>query len=124
MDPLSIKVSVSSLLVVAATVVKVIHDVRGDYKDAAPMLSSIASECTVVQAALARLQSLMLADSQALESRLTPQVTAVFETALLGCALTLSVIDEELGRLVEGRSSIIMHLSQKCSNISSKKIDG
>ncbi|ERF72070.1 hypothetical protein EPUS_04988 [Endocarpon pusillum Z07020] len=75
MDPLSVTVSVSSLLVIAARVVKVIHDIRGDYKDAEFILCSIASECTVTEA---------------------------FDTALLGCALTLSVLDEELRKLVQG----------------------
>ncbi|KAF7506534.1 hypothetical protein GJ744_011680 [Endocarpon pusillum] len=102
MDPLSVTVSVSSLLVIAARVIKVIHDIRGDYKDAEFVLCSIASECTVVHTSLAHLQSMMLADFQTLRSRLTPQVTEAFDTALLGCALTLSVLDEELRKLVQG----------------------
>lgn len=114
MDPLSRTVSVSSLLVIAARVVNIIHDVRGDDKDAALMLSSITSECTVVHATLARLQSLMLADSQALRSRLTQQVTAVFETALL---------DEEIKGLVQEENGGNRTPNRRNSSISSKEID-
>jgi hypothetical protein len=73
MDPLSITVFVSSLLMVAAKVVKSISDVRDRYKDAAFMLASIASEVAVIHASLAHLQNSMLADVQTLASRLTPQ---------------------------------------------------
>jgi hypothetical protein len=102
MDPLSITVSVSSLLMVAAKVVKSISDVRDRYKDAAFMLASIASEVAVIHASLAHLQNSMLADVQTLASRLTPQITSIFDTGLLGCALALSVLDDEVQGLVQG----------------------
>lgn len=102
MDPLSITVSVSSLLVVTARIVKLINNVHGSYQDAAIVLASIASECAVIHASLAHLQNLILTKSHTLGPGLTPQVIGVFDTSLLGCALTFSVIDKEVQGLVDG----------------------
>jgi hypothetical protein len=65
------------------------------------MLTLIASECAVVHASLAHLQNSMLGNTEALQSRLTPLVTSVFDTALLGCTLTLSVL-EEIHHFIKG----------------------
>ena len=77
------------------------------------MLASIASECSVVHACLAHLQNLVLADSSALHYRFTPQVTTVFDKALIGGVLTLCLLDDEVQELVKGADS--------ASNMTGKK---
>lgn len=100
MDPLSITVSVSTLLVTAAKVIKAASTLRSQYKDAAFMLSAISSECTVINTSLAILQSLMLSDVDRLRSRMTDDIMSTFEVGLLGCALTMSVVEDELSGLL------------------------
>ena len=99
MDPLSITVSVSSLLVVAAQVIQATCELRSRYKDAAFMLAAISTECTVINSSLAMLQTRMLSDLDLLKSRMTPEIATTFEAALQGCELTMSVIQEEMGGL-------------------------
>ncbi len=65
------------------------------------MLVSVASECSLVHASLAHLQNQILADHGALHPLLTLQVITMFDIALLGCALTFSVLDEGVKRFVE-----------------------
>lgn len=64
------------------------------------MLSAVSTECTVINASLAMLQNLMLGNIDDLQSRMVPEVLATFDTALQGCCLTLSVIEEELKSLL------------------------
>jgi hypothetical protein len=100
MDPLSITVSVSTLLVTAAKVIRAASDLRSQYKDAAFMLSAISSECTVINTSLAMLQSLMVSNLDNLRSRMTDHVMSIFEVALMGCALTMGVVEDELSGLL------------------------
>ncbi|KIX95249.1 uncharacterized protein Z520_09166 [Fonsecaea multimorphosa CBS 102226] len=100
MDPLSVAVSVSSLLASGAKVVKAASALRSQYRDAAFMLSAISSECTVINTSLGMLQSLMMSNPESLESRMTYLVISTFEVALTGCALTMSVVEDELGGLL------------------------
>ncbi|RVD85469.1 uncharacterized protein DFL_003790 [Arthrobotrys flagrans] len=94
MDPLSITVSVSSLIIVCTRIIKLSSDVSNAYRNASFVLSAIASECAVISASLTRLQNML---SNQLE-RLGPLAESL-ETALLGCALTMSVLQEQIGGL-------------------------
>lgn len=96
MDPLSITVSVSSLIVFCAKVIKASHDLCSQFKSAAFTLSAITSECSVINASLSNLQSLILEDPERLQD-----ASSTFEIALLGCALTMSVLDEEIGGVLK-----------------------
>jgi hypothetical protein len=99
MDPLSITTSVATLLISAVRVIRAASALWSQYKDAAFMLSAISSECTVINTSLAMLQSLMVSNLENLRSRMTETVLSTFEVALMGCAMTISVIEEELGEL-------------------------
>jgi hypothetical protein len=99
MDPLSITTSVATLLISAVRVIRAASALCSQYKDAAFMLSAISSECTVINTSLAMLQSLMVSNLENLRSRMTETVLSTFEVALMGCAMTISVIEEELGEL-------------------------
>jgi hypothetical protein len=115
MEPISVTAGVSSLLVVAARVIKALHEVHGHYKDAPLLLSSISSECSVVYASLALLQNLYSTNSIAVEGQLSQQVLSAFNTALLGCALTLSVLDKEIDACVKaGRTPEDAAAVKKC----------
>ena len=92
MDPLSLTVSITSLILGCAKITKVAHDVRSKYKRASLTLSSIATECTAVTAALSHLQSTMLSHN-AVEA---PDLMRTTECVVTGCTLTLSVLDEYL----------------------------
>ncbi|KAF3312423.1 GTP-binding protein Rho1 [Orbilia oligospora] len=94
MDPLSITVSVSSLIVVCTRIIKLSSDVSNAYRSASFVLSAIASECAVISASLTRLQNMLLSQPE----RASPLAESL-ETALLGCALTMSVLQEQLGGL-------------------------
>jgi hypothetical protein len=94
MDPLSITVSVSSLIIVCTRIIKLSSAVSSTYRDASFMLSAITSESAVISASLTRLQSMLLSQPDRLGA-----LAESLETALLGCALTLSVLQEQLGGL-------------------------
>jgi hypothetical protein len=99
-DPLTITVSITTLLATAAKIINAAAELRSSYNDAAFMLSAIASECTVINTSLAIMQSLMIADEDILRSRMTGSIKATFEAALIACTLTMSVIEEELHSLL------------------------
>src|SRR5690242_5431723 len=102
MDPLSIAGSTASTLVVAARIIKSLKDVHSMYKEAPLTLSTICSECSVVYASLALIQSSLPAN---LELSRSTQVYSACDTALLGCALTLSVLDKEIQSCVEAKQN-------------------
>lgn len=56
------------------------------------MLSAITAECAVISASLARLQNMLLGNPDRLGA-----LVESLETALLGCALTMSVLQEQIG---------------------------
>ncbi|KAF3933020.1 hypothetical protein ABW20_dc0105758 [Dactylellina cionopaga] len=96
MDPLSITVSVSSLIVVCARIIKFSSDVSNAYRSASFALSAIASECAVISASLTRLQNMLLSQPERLSA-----LAESLDTALLGCALTMSVLQEQIGGLAK-----------------------
>lgn len=100
MDPLSVTVSVSGLILSAGKIIKSIHDLHSHLKDLPLLISSISAECTVVYASLSYLQDM--------QTRPRPGwatiVTDAISTSLMGCALTLSVLDKDIDAcLVAGR---------------------
>ena len=92
MDPLSLTVSITSLILGCAKITKVASDLRSQYKRASLTLSSIATECTAVTTALSHLQSTMLLHN-AVEA---PDLMRTTDCVVAGCTLTLSVLDEYL----------------------------
>ena len=104
-DPLSVTASVSSLVVISAQIIKAINGFHEAYKDAPLIISSIATECTIIQASLAALQNLLLDNSDA--GNLPGSTVQALDTSLVGCALTLSVVDKEVKKYIQknGESS-------------------
>ncbi|PGG99379.1 hypothetical protein AJ80_09375 [Polytolypa hystricis UAMH7299] len=98
MDPLSITVSISSLLVACAQVVKVASDIRGKYKTASLTISSIATECVTVTTALSHLQMLAIRRAEFFDSN----TINMFDCVITGCKLTLSVLDEYIMEISAG----------------------
>ncbi|KAK6338472.1 hypothetical protein TWF730_002535 [Orbilia blumenaviensis] len=96
MDPFSITVSVSSLIVVCTRIIKLSSDVSAAYRSASFTLSAIASECAVISASLTRLQNMLLNEPERLGA-----LADNLDTALLGCALTMSVLQEQIGGLAK-----------------------
>ena len=101
-DPLSITASESSLVVFSAKTIKTIHDFHQAYSDAPLAISSIATECAIIQASLALLQSLLLDDNGT--RSLPGSAVQALDTSLLGCALTLSVVDKEITKYIQNIS--------------------
>src|SRR5438552_2250813 len=83
MDPLTVT---SAVLAVSA---RCIASIRSIY--------IICSETTIVFTSLSRMQELLLQD-QELRSR--PELETTFDTALTGCAIVFSVLEDELKKLL------------------------
>lgn len=101
MDPLSITGTVLSITARCLTTAKALYDLREKYKDAQVIISAIYTESTVISASLSRIQSLVLQDPDALSKQLQfrPELETVFDTALTGCMVVFSVLDDEVQKL-------------------------
>ena len=95
MDPLSITVSVTSLLFAAGRIIQSVNEIHSQFKHAPLLISSISTECTVVYASLGLLQDL-LENPQSHLASATVNVRNAIHMATLGCALTLSVLEKDL----------------------------
>jgi hypothetical protein len=104
MDPVSLTAAVATLSFTCAKVTKCFHALKASFRIAPVTIISMITECTTICTALSQIQSLVLKDPVALSSRMTPysSLTTSFDDALTGCMLTLSVIEDELGGMVEG----------------------
>lgn len=78
------------------------YDFYHAYADAPLAISSIASECTIIQASLAALQGMLLDNPGA--SSLPASAVQALDMSLVGCALTLSVIDKDIRKCVQATS--------------------
>lgn len=95
MDPLSMTVSITSLLLGCAKVTKAAQDLRLRYKGASLTMSSIATECSAVTTALSYLQNMIIGHSMTGQQDLVN----TFDCVITGCTLTLSVLDEYVAEL-------------------------
>lgn len=96
---------ITPLLTTCTKIVKILHDVGKRFKRAPLMMTSIATECSLIHVALAQLGNFdWSAVSTSVDGRLE-QMTRSTEAVILGCTLTLSVIEEyaiELQEYVDG----------------------
>ena len=78
-----------------------LHALRNKYKSAPAALAAISAECSVTCAALYQIQQLLSAHPEFVssESDSRSDLRDLFELAILGCAATFSVLDEELTKL-------------------------
>lgn len=97
MDPLSISASVASLSGACVVTAKKLFDVVGKFKDAPKTVHEIFSEAKVISLSLSQLHGIFVSDEHTIlsEALLTPDVRTALDTALTGCTLTLSCIENE-----------------------------
>ncbi|MCJ1393744.1 hypothetical protein MMC18_006620 [Xylographa bjoerkii] len=93
-------VAIASLVMKCASIVKAAQDVRGRYKAATLTISSMATECVTVSTALSHLQNLAINDNGSVDV----DVVNTLETVVIGCTLTISVLDEYILELTTDKS--------------------
>ncbi|OCK78595.1 hypothetical protein K432DRAFT_406322 [Lepidopterella palustris CBS 459.81] len=105
MDPLSVTAGVMSVIGDCLRTAKDLYDLRSRYSNASITITAIYSESMVISASLSQVQSLLLRD--ALQNK--PELHAAFDTALTGCMVVFSCLDEEVRDLatkVEDRNDL------------------
>lgn len=75
---------------------KDLYELRSRYSDASITITAIYSESIIISASLSRVQDLLLRD--ALQGR--PDLRSAFDTALTGCMVVFSCLDDEVRGLV------------------------
>jgi hypothetical protein len=97
--------SIAPLLTTCTKIVRILRDVGKKFKRAPLMMTSIATECSLIHGALDQLRAFDWGSLLAQGDGRLEQMTRLTETVILGCTLTLSVIEEyatELQDYVEG----------------------
>lgn len=103
MDPLSIVGLVGTLVPLCVRVTYALNNVKTNYSQSNMTISAIVSECSVIAAALTQIERIAKQDPDGLASRLDPntsQLGASFELAMSGCSITLTVLNEEVQKLI------------------------
>ncbi|KAF1986636.1 hypothetical protein K402DRAFT_463548 [Aulographum hederae CBS 113979] len=102
MDPLSLTVSLTSLLATSTKLISLANDLRAKYKSTALTMASIAAECSTVTVALTQLQMLIRGhDARYWRAGGREDVLKSVEAVALGVGCTLSVLEG----FVEGLAS-------------------
>ncbi|KAF4633508.1 hypothetical protein G7Y89_g4611 [Cudoniella acicularis] len=104
MDPASIIGVVNSLVSMRANVSKGLNDIQTKYNQSILTISAITSECSVIAAVLAQIESIARRDPERLTSRLDPhasQLGASFELVLKGCSIILLVLNDEIEKITK-----------------------
>lgn len=98
MDPFSIAATVCSLVATCYKITNASQLVISKYQNAKLTMSSIDSECSVVRAALSRIQALVLDNSSTFSSRLKSStgLSDSLESVLTTTTAILSKIDKEV----------------------------
>ena len=115
MDPLTIAVSVSSLLIATARVSSTIHDIAGKASRASTTLTAISAECSIVSSTLSQVENLVKSDPNAINSKLSesvspnPEVPSLednLRNALTSCDVTIVALSDTLEKCTakSGRS--------------------
>ncbi|KAK8232009.1 hypothetical protein HDK90DRAFT_293497 [Phyllosticta capitalensis] len=92
--------AVISLSCKAVSVSKELHDLRSKYKDAAATIDAICNETEVVRASLSRVQRLLEKD-HAKGYQFDDELREIFDTAVTGCAVALSCLENETNKLAK-----------------------
>jgi hypothetical protein len=86
---------ITPLLSTCTKIVRILHDVGKKFKRAPLMMTSIASECSLIHVALAQLRNFDWSSMSSYgDPSRTEQMTRATEAIILGCSLTLSVIED------------------------------
>ncbi|KAJ9668276.1 hypothetical protein H2201_001706 [Coniosporium apollinis] len=107
MDPLTITTSVLAITTRCVSMAKELNDLREKFKDAQMMISAICSESTVISASLAHIQTIVLSNPDALTAQFQfrPELEGAFDTALTGCMMVFSVLQDEVQSLTSSSKS-------------------
>jgi hypothetical protein len=96
---------ITPLLSTCTKIVTILHNVGKRFKRAPLMMTSIATECSLIHVALAQLRNFDWTTVSSYGDGRQEQMTRATESIILGCTLTLSVIEEyaiELQDYVDG----------------------
>lgn len=104
MDIVSVTAAAASLALNFAKACKSLVEIKESYDQAPMTVTSMATECKTITAALTHLQGLTLEKSAALSPgpTLSDNLATGFDEALTGCMLILSVLEAELRKIIEG----------------------
>jgi hypothetical protein len=105
MDIPGVGFPIPPLITSCQKIARTLQDVGKKFKRAPLMMTSIASECGLIHGALSQLRDFDWSSLPAESKYRTEQMIRATETIILGCTLTLSVIEEyatELQEYVEG----------------------
>ena len=100
-DPISITTAVLAISTRCLSTAKAVSALHDKFKNAQITISAIHSESTVICASLTLIYNLILRDPETLRSNFAtrPELEGAFDTALTGCALVFSVLDDEVLKL-------------------------
>jgi hypothetical protein len=96
---------ITPLLSTCTKITTILHNVKKKFKSAPLMMTSILSECNFLSVSLAQLRNFDWSAVSTYGEGRQEQMTRATETIILGCTLTLSVIEEyaiELQEYVDG----------------------
>jgi hypothetical protein len=95
MDPLTITVGVSSLLVSVAKVISSCNDIQIRYDLARDLLPAITRECDLMKLGFVKIHDLLESGHDRYRGK--DDLLSVLENTLAGCSLVLDVLREEVG---------------------------
>lgn len=95
MDVISVISSVVAVTEICLKTTQTLNDLRSRYKNTDCIIASLSSECTVMGASLLQVQKILLNS----HFRDQPELRAVFETSLTGCASVFTLLDHEMDRI-------------------------
>jgi len=101
MDPLSIAAASSSLVVSVVRTGRALATVFEKYQDSQRCIFLMQTECTVLAAALSQLQMFFTKIPKSTLSRYPEYVMEALDLSLVGCTLTLSILNKETDNLLE-----------------------
>jgi hypothetical protein len=94
------EISQLNITATCLTTAKDLHALRKKYNDAPMTVLSMCSETTLVTAALSQIQNLVLRKEDMTSLlRARSDLAAALDTALIGCAVLFSCLDEEIQRI-------------------------
>src|SRR5271156_381289 len=102
MDPLSITAATSSLVFQIVKNGKALADVYEKYKDAQRCIFMMQTECTVLAAALSRVEIVFHARSKSTVQYYPASLLQALDLSLVGCTLTFSILSRDIDNLTKG----------------------
>lgn len=116
MDPLSATVSVATFLANCLITIAALRNLTPKYQHAVSTITSIVSETTILAAALAHIQQLLLINAPGLQEQGASgiELRRMFDTALTACLITFSCLEEEVRTLaIKSADGADPHWSEK-----------